>query len=104
MPPGGIISVPGDDDPQEAGGNARHPARDEGDPVVQPLHDRIAVGDSLQVAVFGAFETAPLLAPGVVERCDEIDGLFVRFGELDDAHGAQLDALIDSLAPIDLDL
>jgi hypothetical protein len=69
---------------------------------VQP-HDRLAEGDALQIAVFGAFETAPLLAPARIERCDEIDGLFVRFGELPDATGARLDELIDTLAPIDLD-
>ena len=51
--------------------------------------------------MFGAFETAPLLAPAVVERYDEADGRFLRFGELDGSRD-RLDALIDSLAPLDL--
>ena len=66
-------------------------------------NERLAVGDALKVAVFGAFDTAPLLAPAVVERDDDADGWYLRFGALDEAVGDRLDALIDSLAPLDLD-
>jgi hypothetical protein len=66
-------------------------------------NERIAVGDELKIAVFGAFDTAPLLAPAVVERCDDADGWYLRFGALGEAASDRLDALIDSLVPIDLD-
>jgi hypothetical protein len=66
-------------------------------------NERLAVGDALKIAVFGAFDTAPLLAPVIVERNDDADGWFLRFGALDEAVEDRLDALIDSLAPLDLD-
>jgi hypothetical protein len=48
-------------------------------------NERLRVGDELKVAVFGAYDTAPLLAPAVVERDDDADGWFLRFGALDGA-------------------
>jgi hypothetical protein len=66
-------------------------------------NERLSLGDALKVAVFGAFDTAPLLAPAVVERGDEAEGWYLRFGPLDDAVEDRLEALIDSLAPLDLD-
>ena len=65
-------------------------------------NERLAVGDALKIAVFGALDTAPLLAPAVVERDDEADGWFLRFSALDSEVEDRLDALIDSLAPLDI--
>jgi hypothetical protein len=65
-------------------------------------NERIVEGDALKVAVF-AFDTAPLLAPAVVERGDDADGWFLRFAALDEAVEDRLAALIESLAPLDLD-
>jgi len=67
-------------------------------------NERLAVGDAIKIAVFGAFDTAPLLAPAVVERNDDADGWFLRFCALEPAVEDRLDALIDTLAPLDLDL
>jgi PilZ domain-containing protein len=66
-------------------------------------NERLSVGDSLKIAVFGALDTAPLLAPAVVERNDDADGWFLRFDALDPAVEDRLGTLIDSLAPLDLD-
>jgi hypothetical protein len=66
-------------------------------------NERLAVGDALKVAVFSAFDSAPLLAPTVVERDDDADGWYLRFGALDEAVEDRLDGLIDSLALLDLD-
>ena len=65
-------------------------------------NERLAVGDALKIAVFGALDTAPLLAPAMVERDDEADGWFLRFTALDPGIEDRLDALIDSLAPLDI--
>jgi hypothetical protein len=65
-------------------------------------NERLAVGDALKIAVFGALDTAPLLAPAVVERDDEADGWYLRFAALDPEVEDRLDALIDSLAPLDI--
>jgi hypothetical protein len=65
-------------------------------------NERLALGDALKIAVFGAFDTAPLLAPAVVERDDDAEGWYLRFGPLDEAVAERLDALIDSLAPLDI--
>ena len=65
-------------------------------------NEGLAVGDALKIAVFGALDTAPLLAPAVVERDDEADGWFLRFAALDPGVADRLDALIDSLAPLDI--
>ncbi len=65
-------------------------------------NERLALGDSLKIAVLGAFDTAPLLAPAVVERDDDADGWFLRFAALDAEVEDRLDALIDSLAPLDI--
>jgi hypothetical protein len=65
-------------------------------------NERLAVGDALKIAVFGALDTAPLLAPAMVERDDEADGWFLRFTALDAGVADRLDALIDSLAPLDI--
>src|SRR4030095_5017078 len=66
-------------------------------------NERLAVGDALKVAVFAACVSAPLVAPAIVERDDDADGWYLRFGALDEAVEDRLDALIDSLAPLDLD-
>jgi hypothetical protein len=66
-------------------------------------HGELVLDHELRVAVFGAFDTAPLLAPATVERDDGADGWFLRFGALDAEVEDRLDALIDSLAPLDLD-
>jgi hypothetical protein len=66
-------------------------------------NERLSVGDSLKIAVFGACDTAPLLAPAVVERDDDADGWFLRFATRDAEVEDRLAALIDSLAPTDLD-
>jgi hypothetical protein len=66
-------------------------------------NEQLAPGDQIKVAVFGAFDTAPLLALAVVERDDDADGCYLRFGALDEEIEDRLDALIDSLAPLDLD-
>jgi len=65
-------------------------------------NERFEVGDALKVAVFGALDATPLLAPAVVERDDEADGWFLRFAELDAQGDERLSALIDSLAPLDI--
>ena len=65
-------------------------------------NERLAIGDALKIAVFGALDTAPLLAPAVVERDDEADGWFLRFTALEADIEDRLDALIDSLAPLDI--
>lgn len=65
-------------------------------------NERFAIGDALKVAVFGALDTAPLLAPVRVERDDEADGWFLRFAALDSEVEERLAALIDSLAPLDI--
>ncbi len=64
--------------------------------------ERLSVGDPLVVAMFGAFGAAPLLVHTVVERNDDADGWFLRFDALDAAVSDRLDALIDSLAPLDI--
>jgi hypothetical protein len=66
-------------------------------------NEDLKLGTSLKIAVFGAFDTAPLLAPATVERDDDVDGWFLRFTALDAEVEDHLDALIDSLAPLDLD-
>ena len=65
-------------------------------------HDWLAVGDALQVAVFGGFETAPLLAPGVSSAATRSMGCSCASATRR-LIGPRLDALIDSLAPVDLD-
>jgi hypothetical protein len=66
-------------------------------------NERLALGDDLKLAVFGAFDTAPLLASTVVDRDDDVDGWFLRFAALDAEVEDRLEALIDSLAPLELD-
>jgi hypothetical protein len=65
-------------------------------------NERLAIGDALKIAVFGALDAAPLVAPAVVERDDEADGWFLSFDALDPEVEERLDALIDSLAPLDI--
>jgi hypothetical protein len=66
--------------------------------------ERLAPGDPLKLAVFGVLDAAPLLASAVVERFDDFDGWFLRFGTLGDETAKRLDTLLESLAPLDLDL
>jgi hypothetical protein len=65
-------------------------------------NERLATGDAIRIAVFGALDTAPLVAPAVVERDDEADGWFLRFAALDPGVEDRLAALIESLAPLDI--
>jgi hypothetical protein len=65
-------------------------------------NERLAVGDAIKIAVFGALDTAPLLAPAVVERDDEADGWYLRFAALESDVEERLETLIESLAPLDI--
>ncbi len=65
--------------------------------------DGLAPGDDLVLAVFGEVGTVPLITEAVLDRCDESDGLFVRFAALAPEDAKRLDALIELLPPLDLD-
>jgi hypothetical protein len=69
---------------------------------VQPT-DRLVPGDALTLAVFGAIDAAPLIARAVVDRGDGLDRTFLRFVDLPPETARRVAALLETLAPVDLD-
>jgi len=63
----------------------------------------LAPGDDLVLAVLGEVGATPLITEAVLDRCDESDGMFVRFGPLAPEDAKRLETLIELLPPLDLD-
>jgi len=70
---------------------------------IQP-HDALPVGSPLSLAILGALDAPPLIAGAVVERCDGLDGSYLRFVDPAPATTRRIAALLETLAPVDLDL
>jgi len=60
----------------------------------------LRVGDELSLALYGAAGEAALLIRAVVDRDDGWEGLVLRFQDVDEALGADLDRIIESLPAV----
>jgi hypothetical protein len=64
-------------------------------------HTGIAVGDSFELALYGAASEEPLIVEAVVERDDGDRGLALRFDKVDPATAARLERFVAGLPPIE---
>lgn len=64
-------------------------------------HIGIAVGDSFELALYGAASEKPLIVDAVVERDDGERGLALRFDKVDPATAARLERFVAALPPIE---